>query len=78
MHLDQNQFNELSQYAKFHFKYLGYDMQSLSTGMVYTKGIFWDKFRSIAVKYSDFSNKPKAPQGFALSHRITPNEYQAL
>jgi hypothetical protein len=71
MDLSIDQFNSLSQYGKFHFKYLGYDFQSVSTGAIYSKGPFFDKFRSLALKASKYSQetKPKAPDNFTLAER---------
>ena len=36
--------NELSPYAKFHYKFLGYDFQNILTGQVYSKSIAYTLF----------------------------------
>jgi len=64
----------LSPYAKFHFTYLRWDFQEISTGKQYTKGEFWDCFRETAedlIRYHD-NLKLTVPTGFRLVRRPDP------
>jgi hypothetical protein len=38
-------------YYKYWQALLGYDIQSRKTGIIYTKGQFWERFRSVCIKY---------------------------
>lgn len=64
--------DEISKYGKFHFTYLGYEFKEISSGKIYSKGLFWDLFRDIALIlidqpfiYDD-DYKPKTPVGFEI------------
>lgn len=38
-------------YYKYWQSLLGYDIQSRKSGIIYTKGQFWERFRSVCIKY---------------------------
>lgn len=43
---------KLSDYAKFHYAFLGKSIKSKTTDRVFTKGMFWDLFRQKAIEMS--------------------------
>jgi len=78
--MDIKDYNTLSTYGRFHFRYLGYDFQSIATGAVYTKGLFYDKFRILAISVSNYDCKTKlnAPKGFVLTKSNQTNNSSVL
>jgi len=65
---DPENTRRMSPYAKFHFKYLGYNFKNILTGRIYTKGEFWDCFKEKALANSKKEGKgiPTTPDGFEL------------
>lgn len=66
--LEKEEQINLSVYGRFHFKFLGFNFQELSTGNIYRKGEFWDKFKNLAkitLLLPDAERgEPQAPDGF--------------
>ncbi len=58
--------DKLSPYGKFHMTYLSYDFKRISTGKVYSKGDFWDRFTGLATGLHLDPKHPEAPTGFIL------------
>lgn len=79
---DPKNIKKMSPYAKFHFKYLGYNFKNKLTGKIYTKGVFWDQFRQTAIanSFSEIKNLPTPPIGFELIEYVSHDfdEWQEL
>lgn len=40
-------------YIKYWKPLIGYDIQSNKTGIIYSKGEFWERFKSVAIRYAE-------------------------
>lgn len=60
----------MSEYGKFHFKYLGFNFKHIRSGDILTKGEFWNKHQSVAEKMLRYPTRkdadPIPPPGFTL------------
>src|ERR1035437_7183310 len=64
--LDHQKFSKyLSDYAKFHLHYLGYQFQNRLSGEILTKGEFWDMFQdSYQAEYQLIEYSPSKGKGW--------------
>lgn len=67
-------FSDMGRYAQFHMTYLGFDFLEVLTGKLYTKGIFWDKFREVAEELPIGETPSVVPHKFILKKRPKLNE----